>query len=72
MSVALRVPTTGRDRTARGVCFKPSFSSACATPGASLQTRQQGGGTSASTQKKLRSYSTTYNASETALWNVSK
>ena len=30
------VPTTGLDNTARGVCLRPSFRRACATPGASL------------------------------------
>ena len=37
--VANRVPTTGRESTAKGVCLRPSLSSACATPGASRCSR---------------------------------
>jgi hypothetical protein len=36
MSVWWRVPTTGRESTASGVCFRPSFTKACAMAGASL------------------------------------
>jgi len=34
IKVLCLVPTTGRDNTASGVCFNPSFNKTCAMPGA--------------------------------------
>lgn len=37
--VLFRVPATGRESTASGVCFKPPWYIACTMPGASLENK---------------------------------